>query len=75
MQEDVYYEYSIHSWDIAAGVLIVEEAGGIVLDPFHPPQSVNTGTKIEQNNYDLTCRCLAGNPTVIQKFLQLAQRP
>jgi myo-inositol-1(or 4)-monophosphatase len=30
---DVYYECGIHCWDIAAGVLILEEAGGVVLNP------------------------------------------
>lgn len=29
---DFYYEYTINIWDIAAGVLIVEEAGGSVSD-------------------------------------------
>jgi myo-inositol-1(or 4)-monophosphatase len=29
---DAYYEYGIHSWDVAAGVLLVQEAGGIVTD-------------------------------------------
>eukprot|EP01113_Clastostelium_recurvatum_P029771 TRINITY_DN3599_c0_g1_i2.p1 TRINITY_DN3599_c0_g1~~TRINITY_DN3599_c0_g1_i2.p1 ORF type:complete len:298 (-),score=60.25 TRINITY_DN3599_c0_g1_i2:94-909(-) len=28
---DAYYEAGIHSWDIAAGTLVVEEAGGVVL--------------------------------------------
>ena len=27
---DVYYEWGIHCWDIAAGKLLIEEAGGIV---------------------------------------------
>ncbi|KGG50577.1 hypothetical protein DI09_63p10, partial [Mitosporidium daphniae] len=27
---DIYYEIGIHSWDIAAGILIVKEAGGVV---------------------------------------------
>ena len=27
---DVYYEWSIHCWDMAAGKLLVEEAGGVV---------------------------------------------
>ena len=27
---DVYYQYSIHSWDIAAGLCILHEAGGYV---------------------------------------------
>ena len=29
---DAYYEAGIHCWDIAAGELIVREAGGVVLD-------------------------------------------
>ena len=33
---DVYYECGIHCWDIAAGVLILEEAGGVVLNPKGP---------------------------------------
>ena len=28
-----YFEHGIHVWDIAAAALIVEEAGGVVLDP------------------------------------------
>lgn len=30
---EAYLEHGIHVWDIAAGALIVEEAGGVVLDP------------------------------------------
>ncbi|XP_064615160.1 inositol monophosphatase 1-like [Liolophura sinensis] len=30
---DGYIEYGIHIWDIAAGYLILREAGGVVLDP------------------------------------------
>eukprot|EP01098_Paradermamoeba_levis_P012576 TRINITY_DN5536_c0_g1_i1.p1 TRINITY_DN5536_c0_g1~~TRINITY_DN5536_c0_g1_i1.p1 ORF type:complete len:287 (-),score=88.26 TRINITY_DN5536_c0_g1_i1:96-956(-) len=36
---DLYYEYGIHPWDVAASILIIEEAGGIVVDPIdgsHP---------------------------------------
>ena len=29
---DAFYEYNLHSWDMAAGVLLVREAGGIVTD-------------------------------------------
>jgi myo-inositol-1(or 4)-monophosphatase len=28
---DAYYEFGIHCWDIAAGVVILREAGGISL--------------------------------------------
>ncbi|XP_059476088.1 inositol monophosphatase 1 [Neocloeon triangulifer] len=30
---DSYIEFGIHAWDIAAGDLIVREAGGVVIDP------------------------------------------
>ncbi|CAG9863877.1 unnamed protein product [Phyllotreta striolata] len=30
---DAYFEFGIHIWDIAAGELIVREAGGVVIDP------------------------------------------
>jgi myo-inositol-1(or 4)-monophosphatase len=30
---DAYYEWGIHCWDIAAGVIIVQEAGGFVMTP------------------------------------------
>lgn len=29
---DAYYEYGIHAWDVAAGALLIQEAGGIVTD-------------------------------------------
>ena len=30
---EAYMEHGIHVWDIAAGKVIVEEAGGVVTDP------------------------------------------
>ncbi|VEN51911.1 unnamed protein product [Callosobruchus maculatus] len=30
---DAYFEYGIHIWDIAAGELLVTEAGGVIMDP------------------------------------------
>lgn len=29
---DAFYEYGLHPWDVAAGVLLVEKAGGTVSD-------------------------------------------
>ncbi|HEV7350208.1 inositol monophosphatase family protein [Telluribacter sp.] len=29
---EAFYEYNLHSWDMAAGVLLIQEAGGIVTD-------------------------------------------
>ena len=28
---DAYYEFGVHCWDIAAGIVILKEAGGISL--------------------------------------------
>lgn len=30
---DGYFEFGTHIWDIAAGELLVKEAGGVVIDP------------------------------------------
>ncbi|XP_045464930.1 inositol monophosphatase 1 [Harmonia axyridis] len=30
---DAYFEFGIHVWDIAAGELLVTEAGGVIMDP------------------------------------------
>lgn len=30
---DAYTEIGIHAWDIAGGALIVQEAGGVTMDP------------------------------------------
>lgn len=34
---DCNYEYGVHAWDIAAGDLIVREAGGVTMDPAGGP--------------------------------------
>lgn len=34
---DVYFEFGIHAWDIAAGDIIVREAGGVCIDPAGGP--------------------------------------
>ncbi|XP_023237087.1 inositol monophosphatase 1-like [Centruroides sculpturatus] len=31
-EADAYYEFGLHCWDIAAGTIIVQEAGGTVID-------------------------------------------
>jgi hypothetical protein len=30
---DANFEFGVHAWDMAAGYLIVTEAGGVVIDP------------------------------------------
>eukprot|EP01097_Dermamoeba_algensis_P008926 TRINITY_DN613_c0_g1_i6.p1 TRINITY_DN613_c0_g1~~TRINITY_DN613_c0_g1_i6.p1 ORF type:complete len:229 (-),score=51.82 TRINITY_DN613_c0_g1_i6:53-739(-) len=52
---DLYYEWGIHPWDIAAAALIITEAGGVVLDP-HDGQEVDIETR----------RVLCGNASLAQ---------
>ncbi len=39
---DGYWELGVAPWDIAAGILLVREAGGIVTDPFGEPATPET---------------------------------
>jgi len=56
---DAFYEFGIHVWDIAAGSLIVCEAGGIVLDPVH-------------SRDDITCRrVIACNKILANELIPL----
>ena len=41
---DAYWEQSLNAWDMAAGVVIVEEAGGIVTDTLGRPLDLKGGT-------------------------------
>ena len=31
-QEDAFYNCGLHCWDMAAGYLLVQEAGGVAID-------------------------------------------
>jgi myo-inositol-1(or 4)-monophosphatase len=55
---DGYWEYGLAPWDIAAGILLVKEAGGIVTDP--------QGAE----NYFKSGHIVASNMKLIKKVLQ-----
>ncbi len=57
---DGFWEVSIYQWDIAAGSLIVEEAGGVVSDIFGGPNYM-------QNPPSIVC----ANPIIHQKMLDI----
>jgi len=40
---DAYFEFGIHAWDMAAGEIIVREAGGTVMDPTGAPFDLMSG--------------------------------
>ena len=46
---EAFYEEQLHAWDIAAGILIVEEAGGRVTDYGEQPVDLFTGQIIASN--------------------------
>ena len=41
---DAYWEQSLNAWDMAAGVILVEEAGGVVTDTVGRPLVLDNGT-------------------------------
>lgn len=41
---DAYYEQAVCAWDIGAGVVIIEEAGGVVTDTLGRPLDLENGT-------------------------------
>lgn len=55
---DGYWEYDLGAWDIAAGSLMVQEAGGLVSDDKGTEQYLQTGNVI------------AGNPKIFKAILQ-----
>lgn len=55
---DGFYEFKLNPWDLGAGVLLIEEAGGRVSDPFGG------------NNYFFTGDLVAGNPAIHEKIIQ-----
>jgi myo-inositol-1(or 4)-monophosphatase len=59
---DGFWEMKLKPWDIAAGVLIVREAGGVVSDFIGEQQFMATGN------------VLAANPHIFPKMLQIVKR-
>lgn len=56
---DAFFEFNLKPWDIAAGSLMVQEAGGIVTD-FHG-----------ENSWLETGNILAANPKLLAQMLQI----
>lgn len=59
---DVFWERNLHPWDIAAGHIIVREAGGSVVDAKGGEKSLETGSVV------------AGNPTLVKALLPLLEQ-
>jgi myo-inositol-1(or 4)-monophosphatase len=59
---DAFYEYSLHSWDVAAGSLILQQAGGRVSD-------FKGG-----DNYIFGKELIATNALIYDEFLSITQK-
>ncbi len=46
---DAFWEHGLHRWDIAAGVLLVQEAGGLVSDHEGRPRALDSGEILATN--------------------------
>lgn len=55
---DAYWEFKLHPWDVAAGILIVEEAGGVVTNSLAGPVPVS-GDDILSTNGAIHAEVLA----------------
>jgi myo-inositol-1(or 4)-monophosphatase len=60
---DAYWEMALKPWDIAAGILLVREAGGLVSDLAGGESYLETGDIV------------AGNPKIFKQLLQLLHVP
>ena len=58
---DGFWEYGLKEWDIAAGSLLIQEAGGIYRDVGNTPAHVNN------------CDVVAGNPKIFQPLFEVIQ--
>lgn len=56
---DGFWEFGLKRWDLAAGVLLIHEAGGFVSDPFGGESYLDCGDIV------------AGNPKIAKKMLQM----
>ena len=60
---DGFWEFGLKIWDIAAGILLVKEAGGMIVDPLGGESYWQTGDIV------------AANPTVIKHMLRAIKQP
>ena len=61
---DAFWETPLKIWNVAAGGLLVEEAGGLVSDWSGNPDYLNSET----------CRIIAANPKLFKQLLPIIQR-
>lgn len=58
-QLDAFWEFGLGTWDIAAGTLLIREAGGLIVEP--------NGNE----DYLLSGNVVAANPRIVKELLQI----
>lgn len=71
---DVYQVIGIYPWDLAAGAIIVQEAGGIISHPDGSPYDIMNGSICVSANHDLHQQILTFNREVSGKVLELRDK-
>ena len=59
---DGFWEFGLQPWDVAAGALLVQEAGGLISD------------FAGESNYLESGRCIAGTPKIFGQLLPIVQK-
>ena len=61
---DLYFHHSLSPWDIASGLVLVEEAGGTIVDKQGRPANLRTPSIIASNSFlvDRFLQATAGHP-------------
>jgi myo-inositol-1(or 4)-monophosphatase len=62
---EVFYEYALHPWDVAAGIILVREAGGKISD-FSGVEENLTGEEIVASNSAVYSEVLE----IVSKFMK-----
>lgn len=71
---DVYQVVGIYPWDLAAGAIIVEEAGGKISHPDGSPYDIMNGSIVVSANEELHKQILAFNREFAGKYLELRDK-
>lgn len=61
-RSEIFFEYSLRPWDVAAGQFLVKQAGGHVCD--------FAGSNHYLHGKEIVC----GNPTLLEKFMQMLKK-
>uniref|UniRef100_A0A7G3AQ61 Inositol-1-monophosphatase n=1 Tax=Lutzomyia longipalpis TaxID=7200 RepID=A0A7G3AQ61_LUTLO len=71
---DVYQVEGIYPWDLAAGAIIVQEAGGVISHPDGSPYDIMNGSIVVAANEELHKQILAFNQEFSGKVLELRDK-